>query len=183
MKPLLIAAALLGPPALAATLADWSVSERARAADRVLLAKVGESRVELPEGDPARMMTFTRLEVLAEYKGKGPLKLELVQIGGKYGLWERKVPGDAVLRAGERAVLFLRCREDGGVQRCTLVGLARGKLELVGGKAGPKAEVKVLSAAGEQQRPLSQIVAEVRASAPGGRGGNAENNAQKKVNP
>jgi len=148
--------------ARAATLVTRSIGERASASDRVALVKVGESRVDLPGGDPAKMMTYTRLDVLEDLKGKGPRRLELVQIGGRSGQWERHVTGDAQMHAGEQALVFLFCRDEKAPGRCVLVGLASGKLDVVAQKAGKPSEVRVRSPKGEERRRFADVVAEVK---------------------
>jgi hypothetical protein len=140
-----------GTAAKAPTLAD-----RARDADRVVLAKVIDTSVQVPEGDVMRMVTLTHLAVEQNYRGQGPKTVELVQLGGKYGPWERHVHGDATFAQGERAVLFLRCKNPDRKERCTLIGLGEGKLPLIDAKT-----VQIAGLLGPQQKPLSQLVAEL----------------------
>lgn len=160
----LVAAALWVAPSLvlATTRAgELTPASLARLADRVVLAKVGEVRVEVPGGDMRRMATLTALEILAEYKGQGPKRVELMQLGGKNGPWESHIPGDATFTAGEKAVIFLRCRQPKTPERCSLVGLADGKLSYVEGEGGKK-QVLVRSAGEVSKRPLEAVVSEIR---------------------
>jgi hypothetical protein len=112
---------------LASSQVRQSLADRARASDRVVLVEVMATRVDLPPEGPRRMTTVTTLLVRERYKGDAPERLELVQLGGKSGLWESHVAGDATFVAGETAIVFLKCPE---ASRCTLVGLGRGKLPL-----------------------------------------------------
>jgi hypothetical protein len=136
----------------------------AQQSDRVALVKVGASRVELPNDNPRRMMTVTPLDVVADYSGTGPKKLELLQLGGRSGQWEAHLPGDATFETGESAVVFLRCRHPKERQKCTLVGLAAGKMRLVEGGGGK--EVLVSTGSGVVKRPLEAVVSEVRSAGP-----------------
>ncbi|HLL55863.1 MAG TPA: hypothetical protein VK447_20035 [Myxococcaceae bacterium] len=136
----------------------------AQQSDRVALVKVGAARVELPDDNPRRMMTVTPLDVVTDYFGTGPKKLELLQLGGRSGQWEAHLPGDAMFEAGESAVVFLRCRHPKERQKCTLVGLAAGKMRLMEGGGGK--EVLVSTGSGVVKRPLESVVSEVRSAGP-----------------
>jgi hypothetical protein len=105
---------------------------RAAQADRVVLAEVLGSQVHVPDGDVRRMTTVTSVVVLEDLKGQGPRRLELVQLGGESGLWRLHVSGEVAWVPGETAVLFLRCRDAAHPQRCTVSGLAQGKVRVVG---------------------------------------------------
>jgi hypothetical protein len=134
---------------LASSQVHQSLADRARESDRVVLAEVLATRVEVPAEGPRRMRTVTTLLVRERYKGDSPERLEVVQLGGKSGLWESRVAGDAAFAPGETAVLFLKCGE---ATRCNLVGLGQGKLKLEGG------QVEVDGA----RHPLEWAVDEIR---------------------
>lgn len=118
--------------ALASSLQARDVSQRTTRADRVALVEVLGSEVQVPDGDVHRMITVTRVVVLEDYKGHGPRELEIVQLGGKSGLWELKVDGAVEWVPNETAVLFLRCTYGAHPQRCTVNGMAEGKVRVVG---------------------------------------------------
>ena len=127
----LLALAVVAPAAVtASSIIERTVGERAREADRVVLAEVLESRTVVPGEDPRRMYTLTTVRVGEHLKGQGPERLEIVQLGGRSGPWEAHVAGDAVFRPGELALLLLRCRGEGA--RCNLMALGEGKLTVIG---------------------------------------------------
>jgi hypothetical protein len=157
-----VAAAWLLPLcAVATTLGPQGLVERVRASDRVVMARVLETRTELPDGNPRRMFTVTALDVQDEYKGKGARRLELMQLGGKHGLWESRIPGDASFEAGETAVLFLRCRDPKAPARCVLVGLSEGKLPVSQDGSGRKHVALRRRDGTESRRPLESVVSEI----------------------
>ncbi|MHB8878367.1 MAG: hypothetical protein ACYC8T_32120 [Myxococcaceae bacterium] len=156
--------------ALATSIVERPLAERARSADRVVLAQVLESQTVVLElvppkvegGRPTpRMITVTRVAVGSDYKGAGPSQLEVVQLGGRYGLWEAHVPGDATFAPGETAILLLRCRENAAGSRCTLLGLGGGKLQVL----GDQVLVRSLARGEQTRRPLSAVIDELRQAA------------------
>jgi hypothetical protein len=162
-------AVVLPSLALATSVIERSLAERARTADRVVLAQVLDTRTVVsgtvaPRGaqgrEAPRMLTVTRVVVGADYKGAGPQQLEVVQLGGRYGLWEAHVPGDATFEAGETAVLLLQCKDAKAPDRCTLVTLSEGKLKVV----GDSVLVPNLSRQESTRRPLRAVIDEVRAA-------------------
>jgi hypothetical protein len=122
-------------PALvfASTLTPRPLTERAKQADRVAVVQVLSVTTEMPGGDPHKMLT--RVEVLVGDVLKGPRTdtLTITQLGGKSGLWESHIPGDATFTPGETALVLLKCSKDG--VRCGLVGLGEGKISFVGDAA------------------------------------------------
>lgn len=82
-------------------------------------------------------------------------------MGGRYGLWEAHLPGDATFAPGETAILLLRCRDAAAPGRCTLVGLAGGKLGVVGNDVLERSVTRGQSA----RRSLSDVLAEIRGAA------------------
>ena len=161
--------ALVPALAPASTVFEQTLGERTRAADRVVLAQVLDSRTEVAGWTPARreggkptprMFTVTRVAVGTDLKGGGAAQLELVQLGGRTGLWEAHVPGDASFTSGEQAVLFLRCRDRARPERCALVGLGAGKVPVVGNDA----VLSSLARPERTRRPLREVAAEVRAA-------------------
>ncbi|MFL5319971.1 MAG: hypothetical protein ACJ790_09985 [Myxococcaceae bacterium] len=119
--------------AFATSLKDTTIAERTQLADRVVRAQVVSTETKLPgNGDVRRMMTWTKLKILDQYKGTGPAEIDLLQLGGRSGLWEAHVPGDATFDSNEQVVLFLRCKDASHPERCTLVGFKTGKLRQMG---------------------------------------------------
>lgn len=128
---LLLFAAVLPAVALSSSLVPHSLEDRLRASDRVSLVQVLDSQTLLQGGDPRRMRTETTVLVAEDIKGRGPQQLTVVQAGGRWGQWASHIPGDAVFARGETAVLFLKCPEP---QRCGLVALGEGKLDVRDGR-------------------------------------------------
>ena len=170
LRRLAAVVAVLPGLALATTLIERPLAERVRVADRVVLAQVLESRTVVLEMVPARtaggretprMITVTKVAVGADYKGGGTDQLEVVQLGGRYGLWEAHVPGDATFEPGETAVLLLQCRDPKAPNRCALVTLAEGKLQVV----GESVFERNLSRGESTRRPLREVIEVVREAA------------------
>jgi hypothetical protein len=149
------------------SLPSQTIAELARASDRIVLARVVDQRVNVPEGNVRQMTTISRLEVLEEYRGQGPRSLELVQLGGRSGLWESHLAGDAKLTVGETALVFLRCPEAKAAAPCVLVGQGAGK-QLVTQDAQGKRRVQVPEQVkgGAGERPLSEVLDEIRQATP-----------------
>lgn len=129
MKRALMVAALVPVVALASGIVPHSLKDRARVSNRVVLAQVTAQHTVMPANDPRQLQTVTEIVVGQDLKGRGPERLQIVQIGGTSGLWSVHVPGDAQFRLGETAVLFLSCEARGP---CHLVALGEGKLNLDG---------------------------------------------------
>jgi len=142
--------------ALASSHVARSLAERAKDADRVVLAQVIDSSVRVPGGDVRQMTTVTTLAVREHYKGAPAERLEVVQLGGTYGLWETRFAGDAVFDPGETVLVFLRCRDPSVPQRCNLVDLGAGKLRVEFQGARQAVDDR------GRQRALESIVDEVR---------------------
>lgn len=132
MRPLPLVAGLLALPtlALASSLVPHTLRQRAEAADRVALVQVLSQRVEEKKGAAVPIKTYTRVAVGRDLRGAGPGELTIVQVGGTVGSERLELPGDAQFTVGETAVVFLRCRL--AVDRCHLVALGEGKLDVVG---------------------------------------------------
>jgi len=126
-RPAFLFGALLPAVALSSTIRAHTLAERFLASDRVAVVQV-LSRVT--EGNEQSLKTYTRLLVGDELKGSGPREVTLVQLGGRLGNVEARVPGDADFAVGETALVFLHCRT---ADRCFLVALGEGKLPLLGG--------------------------------------------------
>lgn len=155
----LLALSLLLPAVSPATsVVERSVGERAKMADRVVLAQVLDSRTLLQNGDPRRMLTVTRVVVGKDVKGSGPTELEVVQLGGRHGLWEARVPGDATFEAGETAILLLRCADPAAPGRCHLLALGEGKILVRGGDAF----VRSISRGTLTRRTVASVLDELR---------------------
>jgi hypothetical protein len=160
---------VLGLPVLAwgSTLPPQTLAELTRLSDRIVLARVLDQRVHVPEGNMRQMTTISRLEVLEEYRGKGPRALELVQLGGRSGLWESRLSGDAKITAGETALMFLRCPDPKAEERCVLVGLEAGKHTVTAGEQGrQQVQLSARVKGGPAQRPLTEVIDEIRRATP-----------------
>lgn len=120
--------AVLAVSAHAATVVPLSLEDRARAADRVVVARVVWQRVEEQQSERIPLKTLTGLQVERDIRGSGPREVAVVQLGGRHGLLSVEIPGDASFAVGERAVVFLRCTK--AATRCHVVGLGQGKLAI-----------------------------------------------------
>lgn len=130
-----IAALVLSCAAGASSLRKASLQQNAAGADRVVRARVVKTETRLGTGgDVRRMMTWSRLEVLEEWKGRGPAAVDLLQLGGHHGEWAARLVDDAELAAGEEAVFLLRCRDPRFPERCSLYGLKDARLRVCGTK-------------------------------------------------
>ncbi|WP_224245835.1 hypothetical protein [Hyalangium gracile] len=155
-------------PALAwGSLPRQTLSQLTLAADRVVLARIADQRVNVPGGDVRQMTTVSRLEVLEEYRGKGPRALEVVQLGGRSGQWESRLAGDATLTVGETALMFLRCPDAKAADKCVLVGQGAGKQTVTTGADGRR-EVQLPHQVkgGPVRRPLDEVLEEIRRATP-----------------
>jgi hypothetical protein len=164
LGPLLV----LGLPVLAwgSSLPPQTIEELVRLSDRIVLARVRDQRVNVPGGNVRQMTTISQLEVLEDYRGQGPRALELVQLGGKSGLWESRLPGDAKITVGETALMFLRCQDPKAVERCVLVGLEAGKNTVTAGEQGQRqVQLSARVKGGPAQRPLTEVIDEIRRAA------------------
>lgn len=117
--------------ALATSMTPHTLAQRAQEADRIALVQVLSRETVIENGDVRRMKTISRLAVARSFKGEGPDHVQLVQMGGKSGLWEARVPGDAQLEPGQTALVFLKCFQP---TLCSLVALGAGALTMVDGQ-------------------------------------------------
>ncbi|SET51112.1 hypothetical protein [Stigmatella erecta] len=162
----LLAALCLPGMALATPGEPQSLEALVQASDRVVLARVKGSHVRVPQGNVRQMTTVSQLDVLEEYRGQGPQALEVVQLGGRSGLWESRLVGDATLTEGETALFFLRCPDPQGVTRCALVGLGAGKSPVTAGENGQRqVQISAQMKGGPASRPLSEVIEEIRRAA------------------
>jgi hypothetical protein len=146
---------------LASSLTPRPLAERARQADRVAVVQVLAVRTELVGGDVHKMLTHT--DVLVGETLKGPTgivneRLTITQLGGRSGLWEAHVPGDASFAIGETALVLLKCGPT--PDRCGLVGLNEGKVTFV----GDSALLFNLKRNEYTRRPVADVLADVRTS-------------------
>lgn len=157
MRPTPVLAGLLALPtlAVATTLVPHTLLQRAEQSDRVVLVQVLSQRVEMTPGAAIPLKTYTRVVVGQDLRGSGPAELTVVQLGGTVGAQAMEVPGDAKFHVGETAVLFLRCRL--AVDRCHLVAMGQGKLEVT----GEQASVQDLFTGKWSQRSLASLVSEL----------------------
>lgn len=162
MRPIPLLAGLLALPtlALATTLIPHTLLQRAEQSDRIVLVQVLSQKVEETKGAAIPLKTLTRVVVGQNIRGSGPAELTVVQLGGTRGLETMEVPGDAKFHLGETAVLFLRCRL--AVDRCHLVAMGQGKLEV----AGEEVFVQDLFTGKWARRPLAAVIAELTPGAP-----------------
>lgn len=145
---------LLPGLALGSQVVKRSLAERARLADRVVLAQVLSSRTVAEGGNPRALVTLTEVVVGEALKGQGPERLTIVQRGGALGLWEVHIPGDARLVNGETALLFLKCPEPAV---CVLTALGEAKV----GVQGDQALLFDLATRAVTRRPLAEVLAEI----------------------
>ncbi len=157
MRPLPVLAGLLALPtlALATTLIPHTLLQRAEQSDRVVLVQVLSQSLEETPGATIPLKTLTHVVVGRDLRGSGPAELTIVQLGGARGLENTEVPGDAKFHLGETAVVFLRCRL--AVDRCHLVAMGEGKLEM----AGDEVFVRDLFSGKWARRTLASLVAEL----------------------
>ena len=135
--------------------------ERAKLADRVVVVQVLSTRTELLGGDVRKMVTLTDVvvgDVLKGPSGPGLDRITITQLGGRHGLWESHVPGDATFAPGETALVLLKCST--GPSRCGVVGLGEGKVKLLGSDAF----IFDLATKSYTKRPVNEVFAEVRAA-------------------
>ena len=146
--------------ALASSVVPRSLEERVQRADRVVFAQVvGQRTVNQGTLERPRLVTFTRVVVGEQLKGQGPAEFEVMQLGGRWGLWEQHVSDDARFEVGETAVLLLQC--PAGPEVCRLYGLADGKLNVNGGDAF----VRDMVSGQWSRRSLSELFAQLRRAA------------------
>ncbi|MBI5515777.1 MAG: hypothetical protein HY909_18490 [Deltaproteobacteria bacterium] len=105
--------ALVAALALAAPVAEATVMVRLSRAELIDRAELVVRCVVEGQGarwneDGTRIITLSRLRVLAYLKGQGPAGVVLRQFGGTVGGDTLQVPGDARLTRGGEYVLFLR---------------------------------------------------------------------------
>lgn len=151
----LFVCALLPAVALSSTIRAHTLAERFSASDRVALVQV-LSRSTEPQGNERNLKTFTRLLIGEDYKGSGPKEVTLVQLGGRLGNVEARVPGDADFTVGETALVFLHCPKS--PDRCYLVALGEGKVPLLGGDA----LVHDLFTGEYSRKPLGRLISELK---------------------
>ncbi len=151
---LLVGLLALPVAAVASTLIPHTLAQRAAESDRVALVQVLSQKVE-PASGSTPMKTLTRVAIGRELKGTGPQEFTIVQIGGVAGTQSVRIPGDAAFDLGETAVVFVRCRL--AVDRCHLVALGEGKLEL----KGQKLLVHDLFTGGWRQLTVDEVAAEI----------------------
>jgi hypothetical protein len=162
----LLAALCLPGVALATPGEPQALEELVRESDRVVLARVVASHVRVPQGNVRQMTTVSQLDVLEAYRGEGPRALEVVQLGGRSGLWEARLVGDATLSQGETALFFLRCPDPKAAARCALVGLGAGKLSVTAGENGQRqVQIPAQMKEGPATRPLPAVLEEIRRAA------------------
>ncbi len=122
---------LIARPASATSALYLSDVEQAAESTAVVIAMVGEVRQAVhPEWN--RPLTLTSVEVEEVLVGAAPARLAIEQLGGVLDGKVHYIPGDAVLKRGERCVLFLR-NVDGG---WFLTAMKQSRYQLLEGKRG-----------------------------------------------
>ncbi len=105
--------------------------EQAAESTAVVIATVGEAR-QAVHSEWNRPLTMTSIEVEEVLVGAAPATLTIEQLGGVLDGKVHYIPGDAVLKRGERCVLFLR-KVDGG---WFLTAMKQSRYQLFEGKRG-----------------------------------------------
>ncbi len=125
LRALMIVAAVLLPSASAraSIVRAASLAELTTVADRVVVGEVLSVRSDWNR-EHTRIFTFIEVQVAELWKGSPCQngKLTIVQAGGSVGDLETRVHGQAEFSEGDRAVLFLRGRDDAS----TVLGLGQG---------------------------------------------------------
>jgi len=94
------------------------------------------------EGDATtgrRIVTYTRVKVDRLLDGTAQDEVWVRTLGGEVGDIGQQVAGEAVLRAGQPSLLFLRGRTDGTL---VVVGMGQGQYPLENGPLGGTARVR-----------------------------------------
>ena len=95
------------PTASATTALYLSEVEQATGSDAVILAIVGEQRVDR-NPDSGRLYTHTTLHMSKSLMGETPEQFEVHQMGGRMGEEVLQIAGDATLVPGEQVCVFVR---------------------------------------------------------------------------
>ena len=119
-----LAILLVASPVDSSTTLELGIADLAERAERVVYARVVDSE----SWKDGIAWTRVRLEVLEDWKGEGPERLELVQPGGFTGDFGTLVFGMPRFEQDEEVALFLV--EDEGGQR--VLGLSQGKFTVDG---------------------------------------------------
>ena len=128
-----VCALAMAPRAARATvMVKLAQEELVTQSDLVVRVVAGPQTTRWNEDDK-RILTLTRLSVREYLKGTGPSELTLRQFGGTLQGMTLRVPGDAHLRPGEEAVVFLRR----GVGVVYLTAMAQSVYEVVPTARGP----------------------------------------------
>ncbi len=121
----------LAPPALATTVLGLSLDEMVKRSQRVTVGvPVHYSSEWAFVGGTRRIVTFTRVvqeeDLFSDERSAD--ELLVMTLGGTVGDLRQKVPGEAALPLGERALLFATPEYEDGVR--LVVGMAQGKYAL-----------------------------------------------------
>jgi hypothetical protein len=122
---------LTAAPASATSALYLSDIEQAAESTAVVIARVGAARQAVhPKWN--RPLTLTSIEVEEVLVGAAPASLSIEQLGGVLDGKVHYIPGDAVLKQGERCLLFLRNVEGGWF----LTAMKQSRYQLLEGKRG-----------------------------------------------
>ncbi len=135
------AATLPGFPSLAIPAAEASVSREiplpflARKASRIVVGTAAESHSvwELDDGGARRIVTYHRVRVERQVSGASASEVWVRLLGGTVETIGQRVEGEASLRPGLQALLFLSERRDGTFG---VLGMAQGLYPMQAGSDG-----------------------------------------------
>jgi hypothetical protein len=143
--------------------APLAVEELTRRAELIVIGEVISVASELfaSEGQ-----IITRIDVRVEEVLKGPAgqaPLQLQQAGGRVGEVRREVAGMPAFTQGERVLLFLGRRGDGGL---AVVGLFQGKFTLQRDESGREIAARRVPGSGEEvdRLPLDDVRSAIASS-------------------
>ena len=110
---------------LATTMPALPLWQRVQRADRIVIGQVLRTGTVVQNDDPRTMRTVSTIIIGETLKGPrdATAELQVAQVGGRFGLWEAHIPGNATLVKGETTLLLLHC---GQSTTCTLDGLGEG---------------------------------------------------------
>lgn len=140
---------------LSLSIVPHSIEERVAESDVVALVRVDTLRNERSEKFPKTVARVTVFEML---KGAPSKEIDIVQIGAVLDGVDTRIPGDAQLVLGEKALVFLKC--NGAKNRCGLVAFEFGKMDV----RGDTVRFRDVGAIESQQMPLKDMMARIRAA-------------------
>src|SRR5688572_4379724 len=91
----------------ATTVERLGLDELVRKSDRIVVARVADTRTHWGGAKGRLILTTYTLEVEESIKGQSPRTVEITTVGGKIGNLQLHVAGMVAFGRGERAVVFL----------------------------------------------------------------------------